>query len=117
MAKLTLTGTGDPAEIADYLIKQIPANGSSTQLVDDVIHQDAEMFFCTAVFQKYYFRNNSYAGLTVVISGKADIITVEAIGSAGGQGIFNISYGAESNFTELVYTLLEPKGFRNAATV
>lgn len=34
MAKLTLTGTGDPAEIADYLIKQIPANGSSTQLVD-----------------------------------------------------------------------------------
>lgn len=34
MAELTLTGTGDPAAIADYLIKQLPANGSGTQLAD-----------------------------------------------------------------------------------
>ncbi|WP_455257449.1 DUF6054 family protein [Peptoniphilus asaccharolyticus] len=51
-----------------------------------------------ATFEKFYFRTSSYANLTILFTERKDIQEVDIIGSAGGEGVFNISWGANSNF-------------------
>lgn len=54
--------------------------------------------FAVFTFEKYYMRTGSYASLTVSLAGTEDITAVTVIGSGGGDGIFNMSYGAEEDF-------------------
>ena len=51
-------------------------------------------------FEKYYFRNNSYAGLTIMLTEEQENQTADIIGFGGGNGLFNFSLGANSNFAD-----------------
>lgn len=108
MAKLTLTGPGDPAETADFLCSGIQNSGMSCELVDFVRRGG-----CTVmVFEKYYWRASNRASLTVVVSGEDGAVTVDAIGSGGGQGpLFKMSWGAEESFAGTVEDLLRDRDF------
>ena len=52
----------------------------------------------TFVFEQYFFRNGSYASLTVTLVNSKGISIVTAAGSGGGNGVLNISWGAEEDF-------------------
>lgn len=64
------------------------------------------------VLEKYYFRNDSYANLTVVITDDRYQQIANIIGSGGGNGLFNISWGANDSFAYTAVRELEKHGFR-----
>lgn len=63
-------------------------------------------------FEKYFFRNGSYASLTVMLTETADTQTADIIGSGGGEGLFNISWGANADFADMAAKLLQEHGFQ-----
>ena len=66
---------------------------------------------CLLSFEKYYFRNGSYASLSMMFVEADGVQTVDCIGSGGGEGIFNLSWGANRNFAKLGYEELLKLGF------
>ncbi|MCI6927286.1 DUF6054 family protein [Butyricicoccus porcorum] len=62
-------------------------------------------------FERYFFRNGSYASLTVLLTESQDMQTADIVGSGGGEGLFNISWGANSDFAEMAAELLRKYGF------
>ena len=50
------------------------------------------------VHEEYVFRTNSYQTLTTIVEGGQNMgsFTLTVIGSGGGGGIFNISWGSQS---------------------
>jgi len=52
----------------------------------------------TFVFEGFFFRTGSYASLTVSLVNNGSISAVTAVGSGGGDGILNFSWGAEIDF-------------------
>lgn len=63
-------------------------------------------------FEKYYMRNGNYASLTVMLTESDGQQTADIIGSGGGGGLFNISWGANSDFAEDAERILLRYGFR-----
>lgn len=53
----------------------------------------------------------SYANLTVLLVETSKIQTAQIIGSGGGNGVFNLSWGTNSNFAESARSVLEEYGF------
>ena len=62
--------------------------------------------------EKYFFRNGSYAGLTVVLTEHGTDKTADIIGSGGGEGFFNVSWGANTDFANSAKEILSKQGFR-----
>lgn len=99
--------TTDIKNLAGILKREINA---------DLISESCQEFDKTTVillcFEKYYFRVGSYASLTVMLTEYESQQTADIIGFGGGSGVFNISYGANSNFTNLARKLLAEHGFQ-----
>ncbi len=62
-------------------------------------------------FEKYFMRNGSYASLTVLLTENGNVQTADIIGSGGGEGIFNFSWGANSDFADMAERVLSKNGF------
>ncbi len=96
-------------------IKEI-ANAFRREIGADLVSESCQEFDGAAVillcFEKYYFRNGSYASLTVMLTEQGEAQTADIIGFGGGTGLFNFSYGANSNFTEAAKKLLTKYGFQ-----
>lgn len=67
-------------------------------------------------FEKYYMRTGSYAGLTVMLTEEDDHQTADIIGFGGGGGLFNVSWGANSDFADMAQRILYQYGFRTVQT-
>lgn len=65
-------------------------------------------------FEKYYFRVGGYVSLTIMITEEGSIQTADIVGSGGGEGISNISWGANASFTNMAIDMLEKYGFEIA---
>ncbi len=63
------------------------------------------------VLEEYYFRSGGYVSVTVLLTEHGDTQFADIIGSGGGDGIFNLSWGANSNFAKRVEKVLETYGF------
>ena len=50
------------------------------------------------IYENYFFRNGSYASLTVVLVSQGNTSTILTVGSGGGDGILGLSWGAEADF-------------------
>ncbi len=61
-------------------------------------------------FEKYFFRNGSYAGLTVVLTENGEEKMADIIGSGGGDGLFNISWGANQELAVDTASILKQFG-------
>lgn len=62
-------------------------------------------------FEKMYFRNSSYASLAILLTDFDSVQTADIVGSGGGSGIFNISWGANSEFADDAADILRQMGF------
>lgn len=76
----------------------------SAELVYDDFKSPREgKYIAIMIFEKYYFRAENRASLTVIIDNFHDITSVTAIASGSSQGfIFNFDWGAADNFAESV---------------
>ena len=74
--------------------------------------RDGDIYVVTAVFENYFMRTGSYASLSVTMIWMPDFFskgpaTISAVGSGGGDGIFNISWGAEEDFVDCFWKILQ----------
>ncbi len=72
-----------------------------------------DMKACLLAFEKYYFRNGSYASLSMMFVEVDGVQTVDCIGSGGGEGLLNLSWGANRNFAKMGYEELLKLGFED----
>ncbi|RIW37414.1 hypothetical protein D3H55_05100 [Bacillus salacetis] len=66
-----------------------------------------EQAIAILVFEKYFFRNNSSASLTVTVSNFEGETTIKCISTGNGAGIFNIGWGAGKSFMKPIRKTLE----------
>lgn len=106
--KMVREGYSDCVEISSLIKSKLNAD-----LVYEnwrCINEVRIIYLC---FEKYYFRNNSYAGLSLLITESNLIQTVDVVGFGGGGGPFNLSWGANDDFLLSIVNLLTEKGFKN----
>lgn len=93
--------------LADILKREIGA---------DLISENCQEFSDGAVillcFEKFYFRTGSYASLTIQLTERNSQQTADIIGYGGGAGLFNISYGSNSDFAGSAKKTLMRYGFQ-----
>lgn len=64
------------------------------------------------LYEKLYLRTSSYANLSIMFTEEDENnIYADIFGSGGGQGFFNISWGANEEFAEVASKILEDSGF------
>lgn len=113
MAKICMVGMGSVVETAEYIKKEmLEKGGISPELKDEVRHIQDGVGIDLIVFERYYMRNGSYASLTVAITGDEESVYVDGIGAGGGGGLFNISWGSESDFVDQLGGILKKRGFK-----
>ena len=76
-------------DMADALKK-----GISAELISENYRRIGLVNVCVMAFEKFFFRNGSYTSLTVVLTEDGESKTADIIGAGGGEGLFNISWGA-----------------------
>ena len=104
--KMIREGNFDIIEISQLVKSSIQAD-----LVYENWRYSNEVRIVFLCFEKYYFRNNSTAGLSLLITDSNSAQTIDVVGFGGGEGLFNLSWGANSDFLESVVSILKEKGF------
>jgi len=76
----------------------------SAELVYDELKRPAEgKEIAVFIFEKYYFRAENRAALTIIIDNFNGVTSVTAVATGSSQGlIFNFDWGAADNFAESV---------------
>lgn len=82
-------------------IKQV---SKTEQTINDVI-------IWTLVYEMFFMRAGGYASLTVVFTEHDGVQTACIVGSGGGRGVVNVSFGANRNCAELCEKALQECGF------
>ena len=92
-------------EMAETLKNEINA-----ELINENYRSVGLVNICVLSFEKYFFRNGSYAGLTIVLTEDKENKTADVIGSGGGEGFFNISWGANQELASETASILKSFG-------
>ncbi|MGT2666244.1 DUF6054 family protein [Streptococcus rifensis] len=83
------------------------------QLVFDKRRHIGDVKQILLVFEAFYIRTGSYGSLTVNVITSNDYHSVDLIPSGGGDGLLNISWGANANFAQKAKEILESYGFKH----
>lgn len=89
--------------------KDIVVLGTSVELSDEFFTSCNSWF---ATYEKYYYRTNSTIALSILLEEVDDRFEVYLIVAAGGGGVFNFSYGSETNLLDKAVRYLQSKGFK-----
>ena len=101
-------GEGDLSEAAKQLWREMPRELELICLKERRgMGGQAILLSC----EKYFFRNGSYASLNVMFTEFDGVQTADIVGSGGGEGLFNISLFANSDFAESAEKVLKNCGF------
>ncbi len=90
-------------------MKQITVPGEYTQMIIDYLTRNYskvnrkiwgidQQTIALFIHEEYVFRTSSYQTLTTIVESSGDFgdCTVTAIGSGGGGGLFNMSWGSQN---------------------
>lgn len=62
-------------------------------------------------FKRHFQRTNSFTALTIMITEVDNKKTANIVGSAGGNGLFNMNWGAEGEVVRWAKDILQKEGF------
>lgn len=99
-------GFSDVVEVTNLIKSKLNA-----ELVFEKWRYENEVRIVFLCFEKYYFRNNSYTGLSILMVESNSNQTIDIVGFGGGEGPLNFSWGSNSDFLEKVVKILHEKGF------
>ena len=86
-------------------------NGVNAELISKTCRTVGSAEIILLNFEKFYLRNGSCAGLTVMLTETKESQTADVTGFGGGEGLLNISWGANFEFAEKAAEILERCGF------
>lgn len=99
-------------EDAKALVRRaITQLGTSVEVVGRIERDLGDASLYVVVLEKFFLRNGSYAGLTVVVTGDGRASRVEAIPSGAGEGVFNIGLGAAGSFARSFADAMREAGY------
>lgn len=93
-------------ELAEIVKRDLKA-----EFVSEVRRTFGDATVALLCFEKYFFRNGSYASLTILLTEEPSGHMADIIASGGGEGIFNSSLWANEDFANEAVMFLEPYGF------
>ncbi|MBQ1447454.1 MAG: hypothetical protein IIZ14_09440 [Solobacterium sp.] len=101
------------SESLEILSKTVTAGmiGSEADLIFRNLSKEEDTEILLLVFEKYFFRIGSYAALIIQCISRGDEQTAAVVGTGGGAGIWNVSYGANNAFAKDAKSILEKAGF------
>lgn len=91
---------------AAAIIKELTDYGVS-ELIDRVEKEYSDGKVTLLCFEKFYFRTSSSAALTIMANESNAETEVEIVSLAGGEGLLNISWGANKNFAQKAIDILK----------
>lgn len=114
MSIRTMSGNGDIDQIAQIITSEMQESAVSCQLVDSVRRDWGPFISILLVFEKYFMRASNRASLSIMLNQLEDLVTVDIIGSGGGQGpLLSFSWGAEDSFVATTVDILSELGFEH----
>lgn len=87
--------------------------GTGAELAFRNLRAEGDTEVLLMVFEKYYMRTGSYAALVIECISSGNEQKAVIVGTAGGAGIWNISYGANNSFVQDAERILEHYGFED----
>lgn len=93
-------------EIVNVLKEELEVN-----LVAENWQKYNEVTIVLLSFERYFRRTGSFTGLTIMITEIDHKKTANIVGSAGGCGLFNINWGAQSKVVSWTKAILQKEGF------
>ena len=81
--------TGRKTVSIEIAAKKLKSELNAELIEESVCRLDDKATVILHVFEKYFMRNGSYAGLTVQLIENENLQIANIIASAGGEGIFN----------------------------
>ena len=105
--KLTSAETESLASRAAAFAQELEAT-----VIEAVGYEVGNMQTILYVFERYFVRTENMASLTVLFTNDGKAVTVDVIASGAGEGILNISWGANASFAKMARDLLAKQGFR-----
>lgn len=103
--------TGKKTVSIEIAAKKLKSELNAELIEESVCRLDDKATVILLVFEKYFMRNGSYAGLTVQLIENENLQIANIIASAGGEGIFNINWGANSDFAYAAENILANNDF------
>lgn len=104
MAVIEFNVSITPRETFDILNEEVDAE----LVYKEIKNIDEGKEFAVLVFEKYYFRSENRAALTVIIDNFDGLTSVRSIAAGSSKGmIFNFDWGAADNFAESIRGKLE----------
>ena len=105
--KLTSAETESLASRAAAFAQELEAT-----VIEAVGYEVGDLQTILYVFERYFVRTENMASLTVLFTNDGKAVTVDVIASGAGEGILNISWGANASFAKMAVDLLAKQGFR-----
>lgn len=103
--KLRCTGKSKSLE---ELSKELQSELGSEVVCEEKALDDRALLLC---FEQYYFRCSSYVALSVMLIESEECQEAVVAGFGGGDGLANISWGANKSFAVKAVKILSKYGF------
>ena len=104
---IRMTKNGGIAEAAKRLASELDA-----EFVNRSEHHSGEMDCILLSFERLFpWRGSGYTALTVLLTQTGEQSTADIIGMGGGEGLLNISFGANRKLATMAAEVLERAGF------
>lgn len=85
----------------------IKSRQDASLLHEELFNLGGEKYIGILIFEKYYFRAENRAGLTVIVDNTTGNTKIKSIVSGSSKGmIFNFDWGAGDNFANSVHSIL-----------
>lgn len=92
----------------EELVKTFKIELCSEEVCEEKVLNDRVVLLC---FEDYYFRCSSYVALSIMLVENDDSYEAVIVGFGGGDGLANISWGANKSFACRAVKALEKIGF------
>lgn len=113
MSAVRMSGTGSVDQVGGAIYHAVVEGSITGECRLDVRNKFDNGESRMMVFEKYYYRAQNRASLSVFITEIDGRVTVDAISTGGSTGVlFKFNWGAESNFSGIVERTLRELGFR-----
>lgn len=114
MSALTIQMTGNNTTPITKVIRALKQSLGG-EYISESWHELGDATAVLLSYEKYFFRNGSYTGLTILLTESTSTQHADIVGFGGGSGLFNISWGSNSEYADDAARILQSLGFREIA--
>lgn len=114
MSALTIKLTGDGTTPITKVVQALKQSLGG-EYISESWHALGDATAVLLSYEKYFLRNGSYTGLTVLLTESAGVQHADIVGFGGGEGLFNISWGSNAEYADDAARILQSCGFRETA--